>query len=300
MEMHQVRYFVALAETLNFTRAAERCNVSQPSLTRAIKLLEDEMGGPLFNRERNQTHLTELGRTTEPHLRELLRQAQAARLRARDFAQLRAASLKLGVTRSVPLAPLTMSLQRFATDYPETDIRLQEDAGPALGEALRRGDLEVIMVLEADADPEEFHLYRLGESLPMVAMPAAHRLAQHAEVPLAALADEEVVCVEQCVFWHRLEARLRESGIDKRPRIIVDTVDRIREVVASGLGVALLAAGHELHGGVTGRPLEAFDGGHQLTLATRRGRLYSPPVKAFVDIALRPPRQPSAAAAPAA
>ena len=61
MEMHQVRYFVALCETLNFTRAAEKCNVTQPSLTRAIKLLEDELGGPLFNRERNQTHLTELG-----------------------------------------------------------------------------------------------------------------------------------------------------------------------------------------------------------------------------------------------
>ena len=75
MEMHQARYFVALCETLNFTRAAEKCNVTQPSLTRAIKLLEDELGGPLFNRERNQTHLTELGRLMEPHLREVLDQA---------------------------------------------------------------------------------------------------------------------------------------------------------------------------------------------------------------------------------
>ena len=75
MEMHQARYFVALCETLNFTRAAEKCNVTQPSLTRAIKLLEDELGGPLFNRERNQTHLTELGRLMEPHLREVIDQA---------------------------------------------------------------------------------------------------------------------------------------------------------------------------------------------------------------------------------
>src|SRR3712207_8365018 len=70
VEMHQVRYFVALCETLNFTRAAERCNVAQPSLTRAIKLLEDELGGPLFNRERNRTHLTELGRMMEPRSEE--------------------------------------------------------------------------------------------------------------------------------------------------------------------------------------------------------------------------------------
>ena len=63
MEMHQVRYFLAVCETLNFTRAAERCNVSQPALTRGIKTLEDELGGPLFNRERNQTNLTELALT---------------------------------------------------------------------------------------------------------------------------------------------------------------------------------------------------------------------------------------------
>src|SRR5215204_4277395 len=57
MEMHQVRYFLAVAEELNFTRAAERCNVAQPSLTRAIKLLEGELGGPLFNREREHASL---------------------------------------------------------------------------------------------------------------------------------------------------------------------------------------------------------------------------------------------------
>ncbi len=106
------------------------------------------------------------------------------------------------------------------------------------------------------------------------------------------------MCVEQCVFWQRIEARLREDGVDKRPRVVVDTVDRIREVVRSGLGIALLADGHQLDGAIVGRPLEASDAsaGLPLTLATRRGRLYSPPVKAFIDIALRPPRQPFAAA----
>ena len=66
MEMHQVRYFLALCEELNFTRAAERCNVAQPSLTRAIKQLEEELGGALFHRERANTHLSELGRTLSP------------------------------------------------------------------------------------------------------------------------------------------------------------------------------------------------------------------------------------------
>ena len=57
MELYQIKYFLALAETLNFTRAAERCNVSQPSLTRAVKKLEEELGGELFRREQHRTHL---------------------------------------------------------------------------------------------------------------------------------------------------------------------------------------------------------------------------------------------------
>ena len=68
MEMHQIRYFLAVAEELNFTKAAERCNVSQPALSRAIQALEQELGGPLFRRERSHTHLSELGRMVQPHL----------------------------------------------------------------------------------------------------------------------------------------------------------------------------------------------------------------------------------------
>src|SRR5690242_435178 len=73
MELNEIRYFLALSKTLNFTKAAEACHVSQPALTRAIRKMEDELGGLLFSRERNNTHMTELGRLIEPHLAEVLR-----------------------------------------------------------------------------------------------------------------------------------------------------------------------------------------------------------------------------------
>ena len=79
MEMHQVRYFLAVARTRNFTRAAEECNVSQPSLTRAIQKLEGELGGPLFRREHSLSHLTDLGRIMLPHLEQTYGAAQAAK-----------------------------------------------------------------------------------------------------------------------------------------------------------------------------------------------------------------------------
>src|SRR3954454_10544213 len=84
MEMHQVRYFLATVSELNFTKAAEKCNVTQPSLTRAIKQLEDELGGDLFRRERPQAQLTELGQRMHPLLKQCYESALGARSLAAD------------------------------------------------------------------------------------------------------------------------------------------------------------------------------------------------------------------------
>src|ERR1700730_4039068 len=85
MEMHQVRYFLALCEELNFTRAAKRCGVAQPSLTKGIKSLEQELGGALFHRRCRNVRLSELGRVVQPCLKSLNRCAQQAKRKARDF-----------------------------------------------------------------------------------------------------------------------------------------------------------------------------------------------------------------------
>src|SRR6201993_3960250 len=100
MEMHQIRYFLAVAEELNFTRASEKCNVSQPSLSRAVKLLEEELGGPLFHRERSRTHLTELGRMVQPHLATVYEQSRAVERLSRDFADSKM-PLRLGIMSTI-------------------------------------------------------------------------------------------------------------------------------------------------------------------------------------------------------
>jgi DNA-binding transcriptional LysR family regulator len=87
MEMHQIRYFLAAAQTLNFTRAAEDCQVSQPALTTAIKKLESHLGSPLFRRERNQLFLSEFGRRMQPTLARILDQTEAAEAIAQGFSR---------------------------------------------------------------------------------------------------------------------------------------------------------------------------------------------------------------------
>jgi len=297
--MHQVRYFVALCETLNFTRAAERCNVTQPSLTRAIQLLEHELGGPLFNRERNQTHLSELGRLMEPHLREVLDQTRSARARASSFFSLRSARLKLGVARGVTMGPLDDTLRRFVAAYPDTEIAMHDDRPAALREALIRGDFEVVVLPQRAQELDELHYFPVGEDRLFAIMPETHALAALPTVPLAALAEEALVCGDGCPFWEAADRSFRELDLRVAPKAIVTRADWLFELVSAGVGVGVTAHHVDLPHGLVGRPVEGAAAAQEVNLITKRGRLYSPPVKAFVDLALKPRRQPQPVASAA-
>jgi DNA-binding transcriptional LysR family regulator len=299
MEIQQARYFVALCETLNFTRAAERSNVTQPSLTRAIKLLEDELGGPLFNRERNQTHLTELGRLVEPHVREVLAQAQTAKIRATAFFQLKTARLKLGITHDMPLSPLHETLQHYAARHPETEIEIFDERLEPLQEALRCGEFEVVVLPLRAADLDDLHYYPLGESHLHLIMPEAHPLAAKASVPLAELAGQCLICGTACQLWETAERQLSELGLALRPRITAGSTSWMHELVAAGVGLGLSSHATSPPAGLVSLPVEQPAVSRTLSLATKRGRLYSPPVKAFVDLALQTGRRQPAADVPA-
>src|SRR6185369_15502932 len=122
MEMQQVRYFLSLARTLNFTRAAEQSNVSQPALTRAIQQLEHELGGPLFHRERAKTHLSELGRIMLPYLESIHDQAQAARQHAENLKKLEDATLHIGAMCTIGPAILSDLIVKFRIEHPNVDL----------------------------------------------------------------------------------------------------------------------------------------------------------------------------------
>jgi DNA-binding transcriptional LysR family regulator len=295
MEMHQARYFVALCETLNFTRAAEKCHVTQPSLTRAIKLLEEELGGLLFNRERNQTHLTELGRMMEGHLREVVAQARLARERATSLFTLRTARLKLGVARGVRFEPLEGTLRSFVAIYPDTEIAVHDERPGELREALRRGDYEVVVLPHRTHDLDDLHYYPMGEAGLGAILPEAHPLAAKNGVSLADLAGQPLVCGDGCPFWEAAERAGAEAGVALMPKAVATRSEWLHELVSAGVGIGLVAMPQHLPPGLVARPVEGAANSQQIQLTTKRGRLYSPPVKAFVDLALRPRSRPQVA-----
>jgi DNA-binding MarR family transcriptional regulator len=161
MEMHQVRYFLAVARVLNFTRAADECNVTQPSLTRAIKQLEAELGGDLFRRERPAAQLTELGQRMHPLLKQCYEAATGARELASSFKSGEVGALRIALTHSVDLSLLIPHLdqikrlfnrlaRRLAAVHGKLSARRQQQppAGDARQNRIQRSSRRAIAVAE--------------------------------------------------------------------------------------------------------------------------------------------------------
>ena len=161
MEMHQIRYFLAVCETLNFTRAAEHCNVTQPALTRAIQKLEEELGGLLFRRERHLTHLTDLGRLMRPQLEQIWQQTEAVKTTAKSFLKLEDAALNVGLMCTIgPLRGIGF-LNDFQHAHPGIDVTLLEGVPGKLAELLHEGSLDVAVMAQPGPFDERFDVHPL-------------------------------------------------------------------------------------------------------------------------------------------
>src|ERR1051325_8582559 len=140
MEMHQVRYFLAVARTLNFTRAADECNVAQPSLTRAVKLLEAELGGDWFRRERPRAILAPLGERMYPLLKQCYDSAQSARALAAMMKDGDVGVLKLAVSSSIELSLILNEGNELRKCMSEIELKMLRGGAPQLVEYLKAGE----------------------------------------------------------------------------------------------------------------------------------------------------------------
>jgi LysR family hydrogen peroxide-inducible transcriptional activator len=185
MEMHQIRYFFSMCNTLNFTRAADRCHVAQPSLSRAINKLEDELGGLLFRRERGTTHLTELGRLMKPHLERIHEATHAAHSDASSYRDLDLALLRIGVMNSLAPKHFVEFFKRIKDEIRSLDLKLAIAPPNAIIESMS-GDIDMAFLGSTDLPPR-FIARAVFDETYMVACPRAHILAGNHAVPLLAL-----------------------------------------------------------------------------------------------------------------
>jgi LysR family transcriptional regulator, hydrogen peroxide-inducible genes activator len=282
MEMHQVRYFLAVCETLNFTRAAEQCHVTQPALTRAIQKLEDELGGLLFRRERQLTHLTDLGRLVRPQLEQVWQQTETAKTTAKSFLKLENAALNLGVMCTIgPLRGIG-----FVTDFWRghrgIEITLREGVPEQLGTLLREGELDLAVMAQWEPFDQRFDVQPLYRERFVVAFPPGHRFASQNGVRLDDMDGESYLLRINCEYKDHLRALREERGIALHHVYRSEREDWIQTMVMAGMGIAFIPEYSVLLPGLQTRPLVAPEVLREVALVTVAGRRFSPAVASFV------------------
>lgn len=234
MEMHQVRYFLAVARVLNFTRAAEECNVAQPSLTRAVRQLEGELGGDLFRRERPHAQLTELGRRMLPHLQNCYDSALSARTLAAAIKKGEVGSLRIALSRSVDPALVTHHVVELGKVFTGLELKLLRGTNSEVLEYLKSGEVELGIAGPMSEEWDRLDNWPLFTEPFHLAVSRDHALAETPTVELDDLRKERLMIRTYCETTPDLLEILRMKEFD---------IERFHEVSAEADLVSLLEAG---------------------------------------------------------
>jgi len=234
MEMHQVRYFLAVARALNFTRAAEECNVAQPSLTRAIRQLEGELGGDLFRRERPQAQMTELGQRMLPLLKQCYDSAISARSLASAIKKGEVGSLRLAVSHTIDPSLVTPHVVELGKLFEGLELKLLRGTGSEVLEYLKQGEVELGLAAQIGEEWERLDSWPLFTEDFQLAVNSMHVFAQRPSIPLEELKQERLMVRPYCETTPGLLEILRGREFD---------VTRFHEVSADGDLLSLLEAG---------------------------------------------------------
>ncbi len=285
MDLTQIRYFLALAQTLNFTRAAEACHVTQPALTKSIQRLEEELGGPLLLRERSLTQLTPLGQAMLPLLEQTFAAAERAKEHASGMKRPASSPLRVGLAADVPTPPFLPVFGELAARLPGFELSLEGAGTAKLCEALLQGTLDAAVVTEEAALSDRLNRWALFRDVAMLMLPPGHALDTGEAVPLSALDGTAVICgTADCRMMRLLEQARKTHGTRPSHRHRVDAPGRAADLVRAGLGIALSTERSAVPDGIHKRRIEGH-AAHDVLLVAVAGRPFTRAAHAFIKLA---------------
>jgi DNA-binding transcriptional LysR family regulator len=285
MEMSQIRYALAAARTLNFTRAANECSVSQPALTKAIQHLESELGNRIFHREGKRVLISEFGRSMLPHLQHIVDEAETARTVATNFRLIRSAPIRLGVLSTIGHVRLSRFLAEFQSNFEKLEVTVQEGDIADISRRLRDGEIEVAVINPLEKYCRDFTTLPLYAERYVVIIPPEHRLASANGVTLAELSGESYVDRLACEMREMVMSVCEQRDIELYARFRSEREDWIQAMVLARIGFAFMPEYSVTLPGLLVRPLVDPEVRRDVVLATQPGRPHSPAVAAFVRAA---------------
>ncbi len=225
---------------MNFTRAADECNVTQPSLTRAIKQLEAELGGDLFRRERPAAQLTELGQRMHPLLKQCYEAASGARALASSFKGGEVGALRIALTHAVDLTLLIPYLDQIKRQFNRLEFRFLRGNSAEVAEFLKKGEAELGIAAELGEGWDRLDAWPLFTENFEVVVNKRHPLASREDISFEDLRAEQLLSRRYCEHSDRLNTSLREHGIDVDRSHEISSERDLIELLEADIGIAVI------------------------------------------------------------
>lgn len=288
MELRHLAYFVAVAERLNFSRAAEELHVAQPAISQQIHVLEQELGEPLFERIGRRVQLTDAGHALLPHARQILSAVEAARNEVRERGQLLRGTAKLGAPPTVSAHILPDRLTAFEQKYPGLDVTLREAGTDILLKLVEQGELDLAIV-STDLLPPSVESAPFLEEHYVVAVGVNHRLCRRDSVAMAEFAEDSFILFPEGYKLREVTlSACRVAGFEPKVALDGGGMQSTLQFVAAGLGVALvpeLALTEAPH--ICALHIADQDLHRSLGLVWRKGQYLSPAARALREFLLK-------------
>jgi DNA-binding transcriptional LysR family regulator len=291
MELRHIRYFLAVAEEQNFTRAAARVGIGQPPLSQQIKDLETEVGAPLFHRIPQGAELTEAGRAFLENVRVIPVQAERATRAAQRAARGEIGSIRVGFVGSAPFnRVMPATIRSFRRAYPDVEMSFEESNAMRLIASLKDGELDAAFFRFNESPSDDLQIRLLSEERMVVVLPATHPAAKSVEIDLVRLRNDALILVPRDAgpsLFDTVMLACRQAGFEPILGQSAPQLSSVVSLVAAELGFSMVPESmRQLQlTGVTYREVAGDAPLTRLALAYRRGET-SKIVRNFVDLAV--------------
>src|SRR5262245_22298128 len=284
MEMHQIRYFLTVAKTLNFTQAAEICHVAQPSLSQAIKKLEDELGGALFRRERANTHLTDLGHKVVPLLTHCFESALAARDLASAIKKGIQAPLRLALSHTVSLELFIQPLTELVKAFPGLELKFLRGNAAEIVRALKTGETEIAIAGSLGNAWERFDSWPLYTEGFQLVVSQEHPLAARNAISISELEGHRLIARGHCENGAEIAQRLAESTIVAKSAGDVGSDQDMIALIDANLAIGILPQSARIGSRLRAVALDDLAVARTVSLYTVAGRERAPPAAGLIRL----------------
>jgi LysR family transcriptional regulator, hydrogen peroxide-inducible genes activator len=271
MDLNQINYFMHLAETLNFTEAARRSGIAQPSLTKSVQRLEEELGGPVVYRDGKDTRLTPLGRDLQVEFMRVQAALRAISALADTSVLGKRRRLNIGIASTITPRVFAPFWAHVISQLPAVELHLHPLQPGESETEVMSGKYDICLLTKPPAPNVKLTILSLFDEPLRLAMAASHPLAALAEISPEQMAQEPYLDRMHCEFRSQLIEHFMDRNIVMRPRLQSEREDWVQQMVAQGAGVCSLPAYSAIVEGIVLRPVIGLTLSRQVSLVAVSG-----------------------------